>query len=439
MKNKSVIITFIVSFLVVGSLVAIFTLDGAKQVEPPVQTPLPLEKPQQPTLPSPLLQPAVEAPKVGETSSIDFDRAQASPGALMNALVELLQNPQSGKMIEDMKNREIVDDSVAKNLGKILSSGNLQLAEQDPLREIGSWDNGKKTRFEVTFRDGSRGTVDFELGMEGKWVVNAIDLPTGKIVNVGSDANIYEMADSMAVADAFTRAALASDLKTMRSLIHTQSVNGATLVGLCILFEEGQYALRKRMPIKGMFGNEKNAGFLAYLADPAGKSAGNIGLSLKQVEGKGWLITEVSLNSLLDDFVKRSAEGDRVYVPIVKNPKGGDALALFFGFNEASLTPRSVKQLRIVAEVVKMDENKKLEISGHTDDVGSDQYNMDLSVRRAQAVKKALVESGVEEKRIEIQAFGKNKPRRTYATSADDITKEEARRDNRRAEMYLDF
>lgn len=437
MKNKSVIITFIISFLVVGSLVAVFTFDKAVEtarVEAPAAP-----KVEQPAPQKPLPQPTVEEPKAKPAPAMDFDKAQGSPGALMNALVELLQNPQAGKMIEDMKNRNIMAGSVAEDLGKLLSQGNLELAEKEPLREIGSWDNGKKVRFEVTFRDGSRGTVDFELGMEGKWVVNSMNLPSGKIVNVGKDANIYEMADSMAVADAFARAALTSDLKTMKSLIDADSVNGATLVGLCILFEEGQYSLRKRMPIKGMFGSEKNAGFLVYLADSADKAAGNIGMSLKHIDGKGWRVTEVSLNSLLDDFVKRSAEGDSVYVPLVKNPQGGDSLVMFFGFNEANLTPRSIKQLRIVADVVKMDGGKKLQISGHTDDVGSDQYNMDLSSRRAQAVKQALIDSGVPETGIETKAFGKNQPRRTYATSADDITREEARRDNRRAEMYLDF
>lgn len=440
MKNKSVIITFIVSFLVVGSLVAVFVMDRAQKEIPvtvaPVETPKP--KPVV-TEQKPLLQPLIEEPQVSDVPMVDFAKVQASPTALIDALTNLLSNPDAGKLVEEMKRHDILDASLAESLGRVLSSGHAKLAGKESLREVGSWDNGRKVRYEVTFEDGSRGTVDVERNIDNKWVVSAINLPTGKVVNVGNDADMEDMADSMGVADAFARAALASDIKKMRSLVDTESVNGATLVGLCILFEEGQYSLRKRMPIKGMFGTEKNAGFLAYLSDTSGKSAGNIGMSLKNMDNRGWTVTEVSLNSLLDDYVKRSAAGDSVYVPIVKNPKGGDSLALFFGFNESALTPRSIKQLRIVAEVVKMDDKKKIEINGHTDDVGSDQYNMDLSSRRAEAVKQALIGSGVPQERIITKAFGKSQPRRTYATSADDATREEARRDNRRAEMYLDF
>lgn len=440
MKNKSVIITFIVSFLVVGSLVAVFMIDRGHKPAPVDIVPSEKSGQKAPTTEhKPLLQPVVEEPQIAPVPAIDFDKVQASSGDLINALTDLLGNPQAEKMVEEMRSHDILDSSLAESLGRVLSSGHAKLAGKDSLREVGSWENGRKVRYEVTFEDGSRGTVDVERNMENKWVVSAINLPTGKVVNVGNDADMEDMADSMAVADAFARAALSSNIKKMRSLVDPSSVNGATLVGLCILFEEGQYSLRKRMPIKGMFGTEKNAGFLAYLSDSSGKSAGNIGMSLKHMDDKGWIVTEISLNSLLDDYVKRSAEGDSIYVPIVKNPKGGDSLALFFGFNESSLTPRSIKQLRIVAEVVKMDDKKKIEINGHTDDVGSDQYNMDLSSRRAEAVKQALIGSDVPAERIVTKAFGKSQPRRTYSTTADDTTREEARRDNRRAEMYLDF
>lgn len=86
-----------------------------------------------------------------------------------------------------------------------------------------------------------------------------------------------------------------------------------------------------------------------------------------------------------------------------------------------------------------MDSGKKLEISGHTDDVGSERYNQGLSERRAAAVKAQLVQFGVPAERIVTKGFGKSQPRRTYSPTADEETRDEARKENRRAEMYLDF
>ena len=66
-----------------------------------------------------------------------------------------------------------------------------------------------------------------------------------------------------------------------------------------------------------------------------------------------WLITEASLDNMLEAYTKRQGAGDDIFIPIVKNPQGGDSLALFFGFNEDSLSKRSERQLQIVAEAIK--------------------------------------------------------------------------------------
>ncbi|MEG0427143.1 MAG: OmpA family protein [Akkermansia sp.] len=440
MKNKSTIITFCASFIIVGSLVAVFTWKNLSPNQEDQPQNVDANKPTQSVAPEKrnLPQPSVEEPQTPTPTKIDLSKEQLSPHALMGVLTNILKD-SNNKLIDDMETGMAIDPRSAELLRKTLAEGNMDIADNDAMREIGSWDNGKKVRFEVTFKNGQKGIVDFECNAEGKWVVNSIKLPTGKIVNGGDSGNMQELADSMGVADLFVRSALSSDIKTLKSLIDPETVNNATIVGICILFEDNNYRLRPHLPIKGMFGGDKNAGFLAYLNDTQGKSAGNIGMSMKKVDDKGWIITEVSLNSLLDDYAKRYSEGDSVYVPLVKNPKGGDSLALFFGFNEDTLTPRSIKQLGIVAKVIKLDEGKKLQISGHTDDIGSNQYNIGLSERRAAAVKKTLVDNGVDPEKIDTKGYGKNQPRRTYSEKTDQALMEEIRRDNRRAEMYLDF
>ena len=81
----------------------------------------------------------------------------------------------------------------------------------------------------------------------------------------------------------------------------------------------------------------------------------------------------------------------------------------------------------------------KLNISGHTDDVGSERYNQRLSERRAEAVKAALVGFGATEEQITTHGLGKSQPRRVYAEGDSEQTVDYIRGENRRAEIYLDF
>ena len=72
----------------------------------------------------------------------------------------------------------------------------------------------------------------------------------------------------------------------------------------------------------------------------------------------------------------------------------------------------------------------RVRIAGHTDDVGTDEYNNDLSRRRAEAVKTYLVDKGIDAKRIETVGFGKSKPRAKGRSNA-------ARAQNRRIEFEI--
>ena len=72
----------------------------------------------------------------------------------------------------------------------------------------------------------------------------------------------------------------------------------------------------------------------------------------------------------------------------------------------------------------------RLEIQGHTDDVGDDAKNLDLSQRRAESVKAYLVAQGIDEGRLEAKGFGETVP------IADNKTKA-GRAENRRVEFKL--
>ena len=130
-------------------------------------------------------------------------------------------------------------------------------------------------------------------------------------------------------------------------------------------------------------------------------------------------------------------EGGR-YFPIVKNPKGGESLALYFDFDDSSLTPRSDRQLKIVADILR-ESKGKLDIAGHTDDLGTEEYNIKLSERRAESVRQTLIKYGVDSSQITTKGLGKNEPRQLVSESDNEEILDAKRGENRRAEIYLDF
>lgn len=252
-------------------------------------------------------------------------------------------------------------------------------------------------------------------------------------------SQVDAQSDAISVAEAFIESLTRGDMNTARGLVNGKDVSDATLAGLCMMFEEGDLRLRKQVPLRNMFMNEKNAGFLVYLS-PKDKNttAGNVGVELARTENKGWQIKAVSLDNILAHYEQMAAREGGVYFPIVKNPHGGDSLVLHFGFDDATLSPRSQRQLSIVAQLL-VKSGGKLNISGHTDDVGTTSYNLKLSQRRADAVKRTLVSHGVKAERITTRGLGKSQPHRSFKTGDSESTIDTIRSENRRAEIYLDF
>lgn len=72
--------------------------------------------------------------------------------------------------------------------------------------------------------------------------------------------------------------------------------------------------------------------------------------------------------------------------------------------------------------------NVKVEVAGHTDSIGTDEYNMGLSLRRADAVRNYLVDKGIPAERLTVKGYGESQPVADNATS-------EGRFQNRRVEL----
>ncbi len=91
-----------------------------------------------------------------------------------------------------------------------------------------------------------------------------------------------------------------------------------------------------------------------------------------------------------------------------------------FAFDKYNITPEMQARIDAAAELGKTDAAKSLSVKleGNCDEWGSDEYNFALGLRRAEAVKKALVADGIDASRISMVSYGKSNPVCTEHTKA---------------------
>jgi outer membrane protein OmpA-like peptidoglycan-associated protein len=101
-----------------------------------------------------------------------------------------------------------------------------------------------------------------------------------------------------------------------------------------------------------------------------------------------------------------------------------------FLFDRYDLTDEARRILDDAAAKLKANANLKIEIEGHCCSIGTEEYNLSLGARRAEAVKTYLVRQGVEESRLSTVSYGESR-------SAHDNSREVTRRLNRRAHLRV--
>ncbi len=101
---------------------------------------------------------------------------------------------------------------------------------------------------------------------------------------------------------------------------------------------------------------------------------------------------------------------------------------IYFDFNQATIKPQSEQALQEIANALRTSQ-RRFNLEGHTDNIGSDRYNDDLSARRAAAVKTALVrDHRIAEAQLSTTGYGERRPIETNDTLA-------GRARNRRVEL----
>jgi len=103
---------------------------------------------------------------------------------------------------------------------------------------------------------------------------------------------------------------------------------------------------------------------------------------------------------------------------------------IYFDFNKTTLKSESFTELNKVVDFLQANPNVAIEISGHTDSKGSDEYNNTLSQGRSQSVVDYLVQQGIDESRLTAKGYGESKPIDTNDTP-------EGQANNRRVEFTV--
>ncbi|MBX2931407.1 MAG: OmpA family protein [Chitinophagaceae bacterium] len=159
---------------------------------------------------------------------------------------------------------------------------------------------------------------------------------------------------------------------------------------------------------------------------------------------EGYNANSVTTAGITDDMIVNQTLNvlclQKIPPPPPETPPAVDTVVvmdnIYFAFNKADLLPESHAALdeQIVSMMNKYP-TMVIEIGGHTDSQGSDDYNLTLSKARAESVKKYLVGKGIEASRMEAVGYGESKPIAPNSINGKDNP--EGRKKNRRTEFKV--
>jgi outer membrane protein OmpA-like peptidoglycan-associated protein len=187
--------------------------------------------------------------------------------------------------------------------------------------------------------------------------------------------------------------------------------------------------------IEGSYPGWCKAGYDPERMPQMGNGCMSYGLTAKFVKGEKetWLFLQAGADdgSYLITVAEREAMKQEVSVTEMADALTKDGfITLYVNFDtgKSTIKPDSAQTLDDAAAALKLAADLKIEVAGHTDNVGTPDANLKLSQERAQSVMAALVERGVPAARLTAKGYGQTTP------IADNRT-EDGRAKNRRVEL----
>ena len=166
-----------------------------------------------------------------------------------------------------------------------------------------------------------------------------------------------------------------------------------------------------------------NGSFVAFLPENSQLPTPNSQLIFAlSAQREGYLPYTMSITS----------PGDSILVGLTRIASGNSITLnnLYFDYDSDKILPNSYAEIQRLMLFLKQNKNIKIKIVGHTDNQGSNAYNLDLSRRRAEALMNALIQKGISADRLIAEGKGSTQPITTNDT-------EEGRAQNRRVEVII--
>lgn len=143
-----------------------------------------------------------------------------------------------------------------------------------------------------------------------------------------------------------------------------------------------------------------------------------------------------TVGAVIGNKMDKQAEEIKKEVPNAKVERVGEGIVvefnskILFGFDKSDLTADARKNLSDLVTILNKYPDTNIEIQGHTDNKGTEEYNQALSERRASAVASFLTSNAISIQRISTNGFGETAPKYTNET-------EEGMAQNRRVEFLI--
>ena len=373
-------------------------------------------------------------------------------GLITYSVAWVKSEKQPSKVSNDFNNAsEFLSDGIVENIKNVLKEGGIENIEIKQIYPLAK--DNETERFSVSIADkDSAGDlsekihVGIKKSSSGAPKISEINLSKNlsSKANFSNRENIFDVKvnhhdDALFVADYFVSALRDLNYETAVSYCMPDQGLVEKIAGLCIMIEGGKFIVSQENPIEILESLENSSVLRIHLDSTNNQKTFNFTIQLSseyQGQNSLWNINKIYLEEAFSSYF--SLEDTKFpFVPVRTDLNTGDCLVVYFDFKSSELSQRSQNQLQILADVLNIIQKSSLKIYGHADEIGSQDFNMNLSIERALGVKNFLISKGIETSKIDVFGKGESQewlPNRLASGTDNPI----GRSYNRRVEIYLD-
>lgn len=373
-------------------------------------------------------------------------------GLITYSVARVKSEKQPSKVSNDFNNTsEFLSDGIVENIKNVLKEGGIENIEIKQIYPLAKDNETEKFSVSIADKDSTGDSsekihVGIKKSSSGDPKISEINLSKNlsSKANFSNRENIFDVKvnhhdDALFVADYFVSALRDLNYETAVSYCMPDQGLVEKIAGLCIMIEGGKFIVSQENPIEILESLENSSVLRIHLNSTNNQKTFNFTIQLSseyQGQNSLWNINKIYLEEAFSSYF--SLEDTKFpFVPVRTDLNTGDCLVVYFDFKSSELSQRSQNQLQILADVLNIIQKSSLKIYGHADEIGSQDFNMNLSIERAFSVKNFLISKGIETSKIDVYGKGESQewlPNRLASGTDNPI----GRSYNRRVEIYLD-